>query len=287
MMDRPRFNPRGFYDAMRESKSLLVRRDELRWTETFEAPGRPVEALLAFGCAVQHTPHLMMEATAVFDALGIDYAAVTGRQFCCGRPFQKMGGSDEAADMISGKSYERFVQYRPQVAVQWCGACMMQYLDVIGGQTDPPFDVMHVTRYIAERLRSMGDDVPWKQDVPARVVLHSHAGGHAQQDLDSDYILEILEMIPGVEYAGPVAPPSAGSPCDLTGPTAVSILNRSPPTSTGRRGRRARSAGRGVGRPHPRHAVPQVPDGVVEVLEPRPRRPRVDVAARRGSRRRR
>ena len=32
-------------------------------------------------------------------------------------------------------------------------------------------------------------------------------------------------MIPGVEYAGPVAPPSAGSPCDLTGPTAVSVLN--------------------------------------------------------------
>ena len=145
MIDKTKFNPRGFYDAMRESKSLLVRRDELRWTETFEAPGRPVEALLAFGCAVQHTPHLMMEATAVFDALGIDYAAVTGRQFCCGRPFQKMGGSDEAADMISGKSYERFVQYQPQVAVQWCGACMMQYLDVIGGQTDPPFDVMHVT----------------------------------------------------------------------------------------------------------------------------------------------
>jgi hypothetical protein len=98
-------------------------------------------------------------------------------------------------------------------------------LDVISGQTEPPFDVVHVTRYVADRLREMGDSVPWKHEVPARVALHSHAGGHAQQDTDTDYILQILDMIPGVEYAGAIQPPTSGSPCDLTGPTAVSILN--------------------------------------------------------------
>ena len=225
MIDKTKFDPKGFYDAMRESKSLLVRREDLRWTETFAEPGRPVDALLAFGCAVQHTPHLMLEATAVLEALGVDYAAVTGRQFCCGRPFQKLGGSDEAADLISGKSYERFMRYRPNVAVQWCGACMMQYLEVISSQADPPFDVVHVTRFVYDLLVRMGDSVPWKHDVPARVVLHSHEGGHAQQDTDAGYIVKILELIPGVEYAGPIEPPSAGAPCDLTGPTAVSVLN--------------------------------------------------------------
>jgi Fe-S oxidoreductase len=224
MIDTTRFDPKGFYQAMRESKSLLVRREDLRWTETFTAPDRPVDALLAFGCAVQHTPHLMLEATAVFDALGVDFAAVTGRQFCCGRPFQRLGGSEEAADRISSKSYERFLQYRPATMVNWCGACQIQFLDVISGQADPPFDVVHVTRYVHDRLRAMGDAVPWRYDVPARVVLHSH-DGHVQQGSDASYILRILEMIPGVEYAGPIQPPSAGSPCDLTGPTAVSVLN--------------------------------------------------------------
>lgn len=210
---------------MAESKSLLVKRGDLKWTEHHTQPSRPVDAVLAFGCAVQHTPHLMQEATAVFDALGIDYAAVTGRQFCCGRPFQRLGGDEDAADRISAKSYERFVSYRPNVAVQWCGACMLQYLEVISSQTQPPFDVVHVTRYLARLLRDMGDSVPWKQEVRTRVVLHTHRQFLPQQDVDSASIREILDIIPGVVYAGPVEPPSAGSPCDLTGPTAVSVLN--------------------------------------------------------------
>jgi Fe-S oxidoreductase len=180
--------------------------------------------LLAFGCAVQHTPHLMRESVAVFQVLGIDFAAVTGRQFCCGRPFAG-GGDPRAAERISSKSYERFLRYRPKVTVQWCGACMLQYLEVIRSQVQPPFDVVHVTRYLAAKLRELGDAVPWKKELRTRVVLHSHDQFLPQQDVDTASILEILEMIPGVEYAGPVKPPSAGSPCQLTGPTHVGILN--------------------------------------------------------------
>jgi Fe-S oxidoreductase len=225
VVDKTKFDPKGYYSAMAESKSLLVHRDDVRWVENFAEPERPADVLLAFGCAVQHTPHLMQEATAVFRALGIDHAAVTGRQFCCGRPFARGGNDQQAADRISGKSYERFQQYRPKVTVQWCGACMLQYLETISSQTDPPFDVIHVTRYLARKLREMGDAVPWQKELRTRVVLHTHSQFLPQQDIDSASILEILDMIPGVEYAGPVQPPSAGSPCDLTGPTAVSILN--------------------------------------------------------------
>ena len=225
MIDKSKFDPKGFYHAIWESKALLVRRQDLKWAERFAAPDRPYEAVLAFGCAVAHTPHLMLEATAVFEVLGVDYTAVTGRQFCCGRPFLRLGGDPEAAGMISGKSFERFVRYQTDALVNWCGACQMQYVDVISGEAEPPFDVVHVTRFVHDRLVAMGDAVPWKHDVPTRVMLHSHAGGHAQQDTDAGYILKILGMIPGVEYAGDVRPPSAGSPCELTGPTAVSVLN--------------------------------------------------------------
>jgi Fe-S oxidoreductase len=225
VVDPKGFDVKGFYTAMAESKSLLVRREDLRWVERYQQPERPVDALLAFGCAVQHTPHLMLEAARVFDVLGIDYAAVTGRQFCCGRPFQRMGKDEEAADRISSKSYERFVSYQPKQMVNWCGACQLQYLDVISQQADPAFEVVHVTRYLARLLKERGDAVPWKEEVPARVVLHTHGEFLPQQDVDSASILEILDMIPGVEYVGPIDPPSAGSPCQLTGPTAVSILN--------------------------------------------------------------
>jgi hypothetical protein len=82
----------------------------------------------------------MLEATRVFDVPGIDFAAVTRRQFRCGRPFQRVGGDRETADRVSSRSYERFVTYGAKVAVQWCGACMLQYLEVISSQTEPPFE---------------------------------------------------------------------------------------------------------------------------------------------------
>lgn len=225
MIDKKLFDAKGFYGAIAESKSLLVRRDAMGWSESSDPPDRPVDALLAFGCAVQHTPHLMLEAVGVFEALGVDFAAVTGRQFCCGRPFERIGKAPDAAERISAKSYERFLGYRPNVVVQWCGACMLQYLGVIREQVDPPFDVVHVTRYVARLLRVLGDAVPWRQEVRRRVVLHTHGEFLPQQDADTASILEILDMIPGVEYAGPIRPPAAGSPCDLTGPTSVSVLN--------------------------------------------------------------
>ena len=225
MIDPARFDPQGFYTGMAESKSMLIRRDEVRWSERAEAPDRPVDALLAFGCAVQHTPHLMLEATRVFDVLGIDYAAVTGKQFCCGRPFGNLGGDAAAADRISSRSYERFAAYGPNVTVQWCGACMLRYLELGGTQRDAPYKVVHVSKYLSRLLRERGDAIPWQREVRARVVLHRHRESLPQQDIDTESILDILALIPGVEYAGTIEPPSAGAPCAGTGPTSTSILN--------------------------------------------------------------
>lgn len=225
MVDASKFDVKGFYTAIAESKSLLVRRDEVEWAERFEAQEHPIDTLLAFGCAVQHTPHLMLEATAVFKALGIKFTAVAGRQFCCGRPLQRLGGDDAAAGRVSSKSYERFQGFRPSVMVNWCGACQLQYSTVIREQRTPEFDVVHVTRYLGELLRDMGDAVPWKREVRTRFILHTHSDTPKYQDLDTAYIREILDMVPGAEYAGPVASPSVGLPCTLTGPRAVSILN--------------------------------------------------------------
>ena len=225
MIDKTKFDVKGYYTAMAESKSLLIARDDLKWTERWEEPDRPYDALLAYGCAVQHTPHLMQEAANVLDVLGVDYFAVTGRQFCCGRPFEKMGKNGTVADRISGKSYRRFMSYRPKVAVQWCGACMRQYLDTIAAQQDPPFAVVHVTKFLADLLEARHSEVPWVREVKTRVLLEAHHD-HAQADIDTASILRIFEMVPGVEFAGFVEPPSAGTPCDLEGPKAVGVLNK-------------------------------------------------------------
>ena len=224
------FSPKEFYGGMMNSLAMQVARDEVAWVDRHRTPETPVDTLLAFGCAVQHTPHLMRAATRVFDVLGIEHQAVVGRQFCCGRPFQRTG-KVKAADNIVASSYSRFASYQPRTMVQWCGACMITYIDVASRRMTTPFDVIHVSTYMARLLRERAGSLPWKETDPLGVLVHRHPqpkvpndrasehGGKPGRYLVSDATIEavdeILSLIPGVENLGIVEPPATGAPCDL------------------------------------------------------------------------
>lgn len=224
------FSPKEFYGGMMNSLAMQVARDEVAWVDRHRTPDAPVDTLLAFGCAVQHTPHLMRAAVKVFEVLGIEHQAVVGRQFCCGRPLQRTGRV-RAADSVVATSYARFASYRPQTMVQWCGACMITYIDVASRRMTTPFEVIHVSTYMARLLRARAGDIPWKNTDRLPVLVHRHDqpkvpndrayehGGRPGRELVSgatiDAVDEILSYIPGVENLGIVEPPSTGAPCDL------------------------------------------------------------------------
>ena len=224
------FSPKEFYGGMASSLAMQVARDEVSWTDRHRTPGAPVDTLLAFGCAVQHTPHLMRAAVRVFEVLGIEHQAVVGRQFCCGRPFQRTGRI-KAADRIVAGSYSRFASYRPQTMVQWCGACMITYIDVASRRMTTPFEVIHVSTYMARVLRERAGNIPWRNTGRLPVLVHRHVqpkvpndrasqhDGKPGRDLVTDATIEavdeILSHIPGVENLGVVTPPATGAPCDL------------------------------------------------------------------------
>ncbi len=224
------FSPKEFYGGMANSLAMQVARDEVAWTDRHRTPDGPVDTLLAFGCAVQHTPHLMRAATRVFDVLGIEHRAVAGRQYCCGRPFRRTG-KVKAADNIVASSYARFASYRPQTMVQWCGACMITYIDVASRRMTTPFEVIHVSTYMARVLRERAGSLPWRETDRLTVLVHRHVQPKVPNDRSSEHrgkpgrdqvtdatieaVDEILSRIPGVENLGVVEPPSSGAPCDL------------------------------------------------------------------------
>ncbi|MDE0168991.1 MAG: heterodisulfide reductase-related iron-sulfur binding cluster [bacterium] len=224
------FSPKEFYGGMMNSLAMQVARDEVAWADRHRMPDTPVDTLLAFGCAVQHTPHLMRAAVRVFEVLGIEHQAVVGRQFCCGRPFQRIG-KVKAADNIVGSSYARFASYRPQTMVQWCGACMITYIDVASRRMAAPFEVIHVSTYMARVLRERAGSLPWREHDRLPVLVHRHVQPKVPNDRSSvnsgkpgrdqvtdatiEAVDEILSHIPGVQNLGIVEPPSTGAPCDL------------------------------------------------------------------------
>lgn len=210
-----------FYRTMIERERLQLRRSEATWAERHVEPGRPVDVLLNFGCNVRQTPHLMREAVAVLDALDVDYAAVAGQQYCCGKPYSNNGLHDDARRVVEA-SVRRMDSYRPTRAIQWCSACEMQFADVVVPNVGISFQSDGLAAFLIDRLEELGDRVPWRTDVASRVLVHGHFGEHRVRDQHPALAMQLLEIIPGVEVLGIAEDPTLAR-CDNAGPSFANL----------------------------------------------------------------
>ncbi|NIK61418.1 (Fe-S)-binding protein [Kribbella shirazensis] len=207
-----------FYKELVEAGRLQLSKDEVTWLQQPAKPNRTTDVVLSFGCGVQTTPHLMMTLVGVFNALGIDFVATAGQSYCCGSPLKHYGRPD-AGVRTAQTTIRRWAAWQPRVNVHQCGSCFMQFsghiAEVEAETGRAPFEVVHITRYLLERLRDLGDAVPWRHPAPRRrALLHCEgAEVHITKQDAREAIIETLELIPGVEYVGMVADPSVGSPC--------------------------------------------------------------------------
>jgi hypothetical protein len=224
------FDYTRFYADMHEGEQLQVSKDELTWLQTYRKPDHPADVVLNLSCGVQTTPHLMLTQVALFEALGIDFVATAGPQYCCGRIFQRFG-KDETGNRMAAKAISHFESWQPSTNVQCCGSCFIEFDYHVAKRTEEdgvaPFDVVHITRFLLERLRDLGDRTPWQRPTRTlRVLLHAEgAEVHPSKEVQRGDVIETLDLMPGVEYAGLVANPSFGSPCATKSPGEPSILN--------------------------------------------------------------
>jgi Fe-S oxidoreductase len=210
-----------FYRAMVERERMQVAKDEVRWTEKHREPDGKVEVLMNFGCNVRQTPHLMREAVAVLETLGVDFAAVAGQQFCCGKPYSNAQFTDAARSVVEA-SVKRMASYQPERAIQWCSACEMQFHDVVIPDVGIAFQSDGFAAYLIERLDAMGQDVPFKRDVKLQVLVHGHLGEHVVRDAHPPVVMDLLARIPGVEVVGYAKTPTLQI-CDNSGAKIRSI----------------------------------------------------------------
>jgi Fe-S oxidoreductase len=208
------FDAAEFFGGSQECERLQVAREEMTWHDRYATPDRPVDVLLNLSCGAQFTPHLMLEAVDVFEALGVSFAAVAGRQFCCGRVYHRIQSPD-LGDRMAAAAITRMASYRPRVTVQWCASCRDHFHDVSLKQHKVDFLHTHYTHYLADLIEGLGDRVPWKQDVRARVMIHAHQGEHPERDKDLPSVLRIFSRLPGVEVVGDVRAPALGAPCGM------------------------------------------------------------------------
>ena len=184
------------------AKELLISRDEVTWQEKRTKPDGPVDAFLSMSCGTQAAPHLLLDTIAVCEALGISFVAAAGPAGCCGKPYVA-NGMAEVGESWSRAKTDYAVDIGAKEIVVWCTACQANATtlaarrEVMHGERHPVRETQ-ILRFLADRIRAMGPNVPWKREVHRRVL----AEGHDRQSPVHAAALranaDLLSLIPGV-----------------------------------------------------------------------------------------
>jgi hypothetical protein len=212
-----------------------VGKDEMRWMIQAREPDRSVDVFVLLGCGARALPHLFFDTVAVLEALGVSFVAGAGQQFCCGNPYRP--DRIEAADRLAATSIDRMTSWGANTLVHWCTACQLTFTAWsrgeervwTGGRFAPmqarkaaqdAVENVHVHAFIEQRLRELGDRVPWKKTVPRRVLVEGHPELSEIHDAAMTSGGRMLSLVPGVEIIGYVKPPGEfarpGSNCSQT-----------------------------------------------------------------------
>ena len=206
------FDYAAYYRRPQDLKRLQIPAESIRWVERYERPAESRRIVLYLGCNILRTPDIAADVVAVFTALGLDFVAVAGVQFCCGVTWDRH--EDVAhGQTVSSTTVERLASFHPELVVHWCPSCDVHFNDVITGRDshELPFRVTSAAAFLAD-LAEAGR-MPWQHPVRARAVLHGHVGheghhhGRRRAREDTEQIATILRSLPDFQYLGVVDSP--------------------------------------------------------------------------------
>jgi Fe-S oxidoreductase len=212
-----KFDYQDFYGFMENIVQMMLSKEEINWIERRPTTEEKVPVFMNMSCGTQLAPHTGLETVNIFKALGVEFVAGTGRQYCCGK-ILRVHDKPGAGKRMSQASINRFREWGAMTAVHHCPSCQMIFDDHVKRTPDAApagFTNKHFSTFLEERLLQLGDKVPWKRKVDARVLLESYGWDtispvHAEVVNTAE---RILSLVPGVHYIGRLEMPSQGAAC--------------------------------------------------------------------------
>jgi len=191
--------------------AMQMRPDQIRWHRDLDSslPGK--EILLFIGCITHSHPDKIFTLLDVFDRMGVNYLPLGGGPTCCGGTFIATGREEEvtkrATDMVA-----KFNAYGAPTVVFWCANCVRLFKGVISQITEPAFEAVHASTFIARNL----DRLQFTHPLQMRVNVHDSCviGRSGLRDYRS--VRAIFEAIPGLELVEH-AEPREKTPCCAAG----------------------------------------------------------------------
>jgi heterodisulfide reductase subunit D len=208
-----KFDYSAYYRRLQEIKKLQMPAESICWTEQYRQPERSYDVVLYLGCNILRTPDVAADVVAVFRALGLDFIAVAGVQFCCGITWDRAGDIAKGST-ISDLTIDRLGSYKAGTVVHWCPSCDVHFSDVVTGRDCKtiPFDVTDAAAFLAGLSRR--GKIPWRHPVRGRAALHCHVGrenhpaGQRRARADEENVSYLVSQIKELQFRGVVRAPA-------------------------------------------------------------------------------
>jgi heterodisulfide reductase subunit D len=168
------------------------------------------EVVFYTGCNVMKTPHIVLLALDIMDAMGIRYRVMGGPSACCG--VLQFGAGDLATSgRVAYRTIDRLAAAAPR-ALSWCPTCQVQLTEIAApAKSDTPLDMAPFVRFLAEHLDTLRPLL--KLRVEKRVGLHEHPGNPGVPEAAQ----AILRAIPGLDFVD-LEQPRVGYMCNKLTP---------------------------------------------------------------------
>ena len=175
--------------------------------------GPTPEVVFYTGCNVLKTPHIVLLALDIMDAMGIAYRVMGGPSACCG-VLQFGAGDLSTSGRIAHRTIDRLAAAAPR-ALSWCPTCQIQLTEIAAPtRPDTTLDMAPFVRFLAERLETLKPLLTNR--VEQRVGLHEHPGNPGVPEAAQ----AILRAIPGLDFVD-LEQPRVGYMCNKLTPLAA------------------------------------------------------------------
>ena len=202
------FDFAAYYREITLSADLMLPQDARGFSLKPPRDGEKHDVVLYLGCNVLRTSHMIQTVMAIFDRLGVDYAALGGPAYCCGIQHHRRG-QEASGEKYAHHTIELFEKMAPREVVMWCPSCINFYDEVL--HADLPFPTRHPAEFLLEHL----DRFTFTQLVDARVAMHDHHT-HPVRRREGQAGRKLLAAVPGIEVVDFDTDPRWGLTCSPT-----------------------------------------------------------------------
>ena len=187
--------------------SLQTKPDDRDWLlSTPPDDIKQSDVVLYLGCNVLRTTHLIRTVTDIFKLMGVDFAAVGGKTYCCGiLHFQR--GDEAAGRSMATTTAANFQKFNPEQVFMWCPSCIYFYDDIMD-MRGKSFDFNHVAEFLVDNM----DKLDFKPQPNTTAALHYHTG-REQGDAEARSAKLLLSKLPGVNLIDIGTDPKFGRHC--------------------------------------------------------------------------